>query len=93
MHCVGLRGNPAQTIKENTMRSTHFPMLKDVGTLTIKGTEWRLQEYYPNPSMQNYKFITAYSIRLSEKATFVSDEAFEAWLEQQQAPVQQRFAY
>jgi len=75
------------------MRSTHFPMLKDVGTLTIKGTEWRLQEYYPNPSMQNYKFITAYSIRLSEKATFVSDEAFEAWLEQQQAPVQQRFAY
>ena len=73
MHCVGLRGNPAQQtaiagchdIRRNIMRSTHFPMLKDVGTLTIKGTEWRLQEYYPNPSMQNYKFITAYSIRLS----------------------------
>jgi len=70
------------------MRSTHFPILKDVGTLTIKGVEWRLQEYIPNPKMPNYKWLTAYSIRLSKKATFASDEAFEAWLEQEQAPKQ-----
>lgn len=70
------------------MRSTHFPLLKDVGTLTIKGTEWRLQEYYPNPSMRNYKFITAYNIRLSKKETFASDEAFELWLDKMQAPQQ-----
>lgn len=75
------------------MRSTHFPMLKDVGVLTIRGTEWRLQEYYPNPSMQNYKFITAYSIRLSEKATFASDEAFEAWLMKMQTPTQQHLTF
>ena len=70
------------------MRSTHFPLLKDVGTLTIKGTEWRLQEYYPNPTMRNYKFITAYNIRLSKKETFASDEAFEVWLDKMQAPQQ-----
>ena len=75
------------------MRSTHFPLLKDCGILTIKGVEWRLQEYYPNPSMRNYKFITAYSIRLSEKATFVSDEAFEQWLDKMQAPKQQHLAF
>ena len=75
------------------MRSTHVPLLKDVGVLTIRGTEWRLQEYYPNPSMQNYKFITAYSIRLSEKATFASDEAFEQWLDKMQTPTQQHFAF
>jgi hypothetical protein len=70
------------------MRSTHFPILKDVGTLTIKGTEWRLQEYIPNPKMPNYKWLTAYSIKLSQKATFASDEAFEAWLDKMQAPKQ-----
>jgi hypothetical protein len=43
--------------------------------------------------MQNYKFITAYSIRLSEKATFASDEAFEAWLDKMQAPKQQHLAF
>jgi len=85
---VGLRGNPALFNWRNTMRSTHFPLLKDVGTLTIKGTEWRLQEYYPNPSMRNYKFITAYNIRLSKKETFASDEAFELWLDKMQAPQQ-----
>jgi hypothetical protein len=88
MHCVGLRGNPALFNWRNTMRSTHFPLLKDVGTLTIKGTEWRLQEYYPNPAMRNYKFITAYNIRLSKKETFASDEAFEQWLDKMQAPQQ-----
>jgi hypothetical protein len=75
------------------MRSTHFPILKDVGTLTIKGVEWRLQEYIFNPSMPNHKLLTAYSIRLSEKATFASDEAFEAWLEKKQAPVQQSLSF
>jgi hypothetical protein len=75
------------------MRSTHFPVLKDVGTLTIKGVEWRLQEYIFNPSMPNHKLLTAYSIRLSEKATFASDEAFEAWLEKKQAPVQQSLSF
>lgn len=70
------------------MRSTHFPILKDVGTLTIRGVEWRLQEYIPNPKMRNYKFLTAYNIRHSLKQTFASDEAFEAWLEREQAPVQ-----
>jgi hypothetical protein len=75
------------------MRSTDFPRIKDCGTLTIRGTEWRLQEYYPNPAMRNYKFLTAYSIKLSEKATFASDEAFEAWLEKMQAPVQQHLAF
>ena len=75
------------------MRSTHFPILKDVGTLTIRGKEWRLQEYIPNPSMPNYKWLTAYNIRLSLKKTFASDEAFEAWLEQEQAPVQQHLAF
>jgi hypothetical protein len=75
------------------MRSTHFPVLKDVGTLTIKGVEWRLQEYIFNPSMPNHKLLTAYSIRLSEKATFASDEAFEAWLERKQAPVQQSLSF
>jgi hypothetical protein len=93
MHCVGLRGNPALFNWRIIMRNTHFPMLKDVGTLTIKGTEWRLQEYYPNPSMRNYKFITAYSIKLSEKATFASDKAFEQWLEKMQTPVQQHLAF
>ena len=75
------------------MRSTHFPMLKDVGTLTIKGTEWRLQEYYPNPSMRNYKFITAYSIKLSKNETFTTDDAFEAWLDKMQTPTQQHLAF
>mgnify|MGYP003346091811 FL=1 len=70
------------------MRATHFPLLKDVGILTIRGVEWRLQEYYPNPSMRNYKFITAYNIKRSLKETFATDEAFEAWLERQQAPSQ-----
>lgn len=70
------------------MRSTHFPILKDVGTLTIRGVEWRLQEYIPNPKMRNYKFLTAYNIRHSLKQTFASDEAFEAWLMREQAPVQ-----
>lgn len=70
------------------MRSTHFPILKDVGTLTIRGVEWRLQEYIPNPKMRNHKWLTAYSIKLSKKETFASDEAFEAWLEQEQAPKQ-----
>lgn len=72
------------------MRSTHFPLLKDCGTLTIKGIEWRLQEYYPNPSMRNYKFLTVYSIKHSLKETFASDVAFEAWLEKVQAPAQMR---
>jgi hypothetical protein len=71
------------------MRSTHFPLLKDVGILTIKGVEWRLQEYIFNPRMPNHKVLTAYNIRLSLKETFASDEAFEAWLEREQAPVQQ----
>lgn len=75
------------------MRSKHFPLLKDVGTLTIKGTEWRLQEYIPNPSMPNYKWLTAYNIKLSKKATFASDEAFEAWLDKMQAPVQQSLSF
>jgi len=75
------------------MRSTHFPLLKDVGILTIKGVEWRLQEYYPNPSMQNYKFLTVYNIKHSLKETFASDEAFEAWLDKVQAPVQQSLPY
>ena len=70
------------------MRSTNFPILKDVGTLTIKGIEWRLQEYIPNPSMRNYKWLTAYNITHSLKQTFASDEAFEAWLEKEQAPKQ-----
>lgn len=71
------------------MRSTHFPMLKDCGVLTIRGIEWRLQEYYPNPAMRNYKFLTAYNIRHSLKETFASDDAFEAWLTKMQAPAQQ----
>lgn len=75
------------------MRSTHFPLLKDVGTLTIKGTEWRLQEYIPNPNMPNHKWLTAYSIKLSLKETFLSDEAFEAWLMREQAPVQQSLSF
>ena len=75
------------------MRSTHFPILKDVGTLTIRGKEWRLQEYIFNPKMPNHKLLTAYNIRLSLKKTFASDEAFEAWLEQEQAPVQQHLAF
>jgi hypothetical protein len=70
------------------MRSTHFPILKDVGTLTIKGVEWRLQEYIFNPRMPNHKLLTAYNIRLSLKETFASDEAFERWLEKEQAPKQ-----
>jgi len=75
------------------MRSTHFPVLKDVGTLTIKGVEWRLQEYIFNPSMPNHKLLTAYSIKHSLKETFASDEAFEAWLERKQAPVQQSLSF
>ena len=70
------------------MRSTHFPILKDVGTLTIKGVEWRLQEYTPNPKMRNHKWLTAYSIKHSLKETFASDEAFERWLDKEQAPKQ-----
>ena len=70
------------------MRSTQFPILKDVGTLTIRGVEWRLQEYIPNPKMRNHKWLTAYSIKLSKKETFASDEAFEAWLDMMQAPKQ-----
>ena len=70
------------------MRATHFPLLKDVGILTIRGVEWRLQEYYPNPSMRNYKFITAYNIKHSLKETFASERAFEAWLCKAQAPQQ-----
>ncbi len=31
--------------------------LKDVGTLTIKGIEWRLQEYIFNPRMPNHKLL------------------------------------
>jgi hypothetical protein len=72
------------------MRSTHFPILKDVGTLTIKGVEWRLQEYTPNPKMRNHKWLTAYNIKHSLKETFASDTAFEAWLEREQAPTQMR---
>lgn len=72
------------------MRSTHFPILKDVGTLTIRGVEWRLQEYIFNPKMPNHKVLTAYNIRLSLKETFASDVAFEAWLEREQAPTQMR---
>lgn len=75
------------------MRSTHFPILKDVGILTIRGIEWRLQEYTPNPKMPNYKWLTAYNIRLSKKETFASDEAFEAWLEREQAPKQQHLDF
>jgi len=75
------------------MRSTHFPVLKDVGTLTIKGVEWRLQEYIPNPNMPNHKWLTAYSIKLSEKETFASDAAFEKWLDKKQAPVQQSLSF
>jgi len=70
------------------MRSTHFPLLKDCGILTIRGLEWRLQEYYPNPAMRNYKFITAYNIKHSLKETFASEQAFEAWLEREHAPKQ-----
>lgn len=70
------------------MRSTHFPLLKDCGVLTIRGIEWRLQEYYPNPAMKNYKWLTAYNIKHSLKETFASDEAFEAWLDAQQTPKQ-----
>ena len=72
------------------MRSTHFPILKDVGIMTIRGIEWRLQEYIPNPTMPNYKFLTAYNIKHSLKETFASDEAFESWLERMQAPRQQQ---
>jgi len=68
-------------------------MLKDCGTLTIKGVEWRMQEYYPNPTMLNYKFLTVYSIKHSKKETFASDEAFEAWLDKVQAPVQQSLSF
>ena len=75
------------------MRSTHFPLLKDCGILTIKGIEWRLQEYIFNPKMPNHKVLTAYNIRLSLKETFASDTAFEAWLEREQAPVQQSLPY
>lgn len=75
------------------MRSTHFPILKDVGIMTIKGMEWRLQEYTPNPKMPNYKWITAYNIRHSLKETFLSDEAFEAWLDKMQAPAQQHLPF
>jgi hypothetical protein len=75
------------------MRSTHFPLLKDCGVLTIRGIEWRLQEYYPNPSMKNYKWLTAYNIKHSMKQTFASDEAFEAWLEREQAPTQQSLPF
>ena len=72
------------------MRSTHFPILKDVGIITIRGVEWRLQEYIPNPSMPEYKFLMAYNILHSKQETFASDDAFEAWLEQEQAPQQLR---
>lgn len=71
------------------MRSTDFPRIKDVGTVTIHGTEWRLQEYYPKPStMRNYKFITAYNIKQDLKMTFTSEETFETWLGKMQAPQQ-----
>ena len=75
------------------MRSTHFPLLKDCGVLTIRGLEWRLQEYIPNPKMRNHKWLTAYSIKLSKKETFASDEAFEAWLDKMQAPKQQNLEF
>lgn len=70
------------------MRSTHFPLLKDCGVLTIRGIEWRLQEYIPNPTMPNYKFITAYNIKHSLKETFASENAFEAWLCKELTPTQ-----
>lgn len=73
------------------MRSTHFPLLKDCGVLTIRGLEWRLQEYIPNPTMPNYKFITAYNIKHSLKETFASETAFEAWLCKELVPTQQSF--
>jgi hypothetical protein len=40
--------------------------------------------------MPNHKLLTAYNIRLSLKETFASDEAFERWLEKEQAPAQMR---
>jgi len=38
--------------------------------------------------MRNYKFITAYNIKHSLKETFASEQAFEAWLERENAPKQ-----
>jgi hypothetical protein len=63
--------------------------IKTVGTINVRGTEWRLFEYYPQAPRHDYKFMRAVPVkRPQDGITFALEIDFERWLEQQQAPGQ-----
>ena len=70
------------------MRSTHFAMLKDRGTLNLPTGRWLIQDYYPQYPKRDYRITTVQNRETLRSMSFGSDDAFEAWLEVNCKPVQ-----
>lgn len=70
------------------MRSTHFPLLKDRGTLTLPTGRWLIQEYYPQYPKRDFLIVSVQNRDTLLSMSFASDDAFDAWLEVNCQPVQ-----
>ena len=70
------------------MRSTHFPLLKDRGTLTLPSGRWLVQEYYPQYPKRDFLIVSVQNRDTLRSMSFASDAAFESWLEANCQPVQ-----
>ena len=70
------------------MRSTHFPLLKDRGTLNLPTGRWLIQEYYPQYPKRDFLIVSVQNRDTLRSMSFASGEAFESWLEVNCTPVQ-----
>jgi hypothetical protein len=70
------------------MRSTHFPLLKDRGTLTLPTGRWLIQEYYPQYPKRDFLIVSVQNRDTLLSMSFASGDAFESWLEVNCQPVQ-----
>jgi hypothetical protein len=70
------------------MRSTHFPLLKDRGTLTLPTGRWLIQDYFPQYPKRDFRITTVQNRDTLRSMSFASDDAFESWLEVNCQPVQ-----
>ena len=70
------------------MRSTHFPLLKDRGTLTLPTGRWLIQDYFPQYPKRDFRITTVQNRDTLRSMSFASDAAFESWLEVNCQPVQ-----